>query len=41
MQRGLGGGPQHKSLVRCVAQDGLEEESNTESGKEIAEEKDT
>ena len=41
MQGGLKGGPQHKSLVCCLAQDGSEEESDTKSEKEIAVEKDT
>ena len=40
MQGGLGGKPQHKTLVCCVAQDGSGEESDTESEKEIAAEND-
>ena len=40
MQKGPRGGPQHKSLVCWVAQDGSEEESDTESEKEIAAKKD-
>jgi len=34
------GGPQHKSLVCCMAQDGSEEEGDTKSEKEIAAKKD-
>ena len=40
MQGGLGGESQHKSLVCYMAQDGLEEESDTKSEKKIATEKD-
>ena len=40
MQGGPRGEPQHKTLVCCVAEDGLGEESDTESEKEIAAEKD-
>ena len=40
MQGGLGGEPQHKTLICCVAYDGSGEESNMKSEKEIAAEKD-
>ena len=33
MQEGPREGPQHKSLVYCVAWDGLEEDSDVESEK--------
>ena len=40
MQGGPRGELQHKTLVCCMAQDGSEEESDTESEKEIVAKKD-